>query len=211
MVVMYSSQALHSSKATDHIQVSWLYCNVPSFCHFESIAKPNNYFKNSLFKTCRTHFHFSRYSVFGTIFKSNCDNLFLEGLCMLIVKGLAICVCLWTSTKVLWQDEILSQLSPSWPLKQTETRLPHNWMLLAVLWLILIFFFLRLNVRVVGEAVSHTSQKGWTYRIRILLVLMALHLSMVDILSHRPAVVEMVTLWRVSLLQIAECTCQHSA
>lgn len=107
MVVMYSSQALHSFKATDHIQVSWLYCNVPSFCHFESTAKPNNYFKNSLFKTCRTHFHFSRYSVFGTIFKSNCDNLFLEGLCMLIVKGLAIRVCLWTSTKVLWQDEIV--------------------------------------------------------------------------------------------------------
>lgn len=119
------------------------------------------------------------------------------------------CLSLDTNQSSLARWNCLSQLSPSWPLKQTETSLPHNWMLLAVLWLILIFFFLRLNVIVIGEAEFHTSQKGWSYRIRILLVCMAPHSSMVNTLSHRPAVMEMVTLWRVSPPQIAECTYQH--
>lgn len=45
------------------------HCNVPFFCYLQSILKPRKYIKISSFKICRTHFHVSRDSVFGIIFK----------------------------------------------------------------------------------------------------------------------------------------------
>lgn len=96
---------------------------VYSFCYFALIAKPNKYIKNSLFETCRIHFNFSRHSMLGTVFKkNNCANLFLEGLYVLIVKELALCLLLNARWSSMVKPNRLSQLSPSWPLQQAETR-----------------------------------------------------------------------------------------
>lgn len=88
----------------------------------------------------------------------------------------------------------LSWFSPSWPLKQTETRLPHNWTLLAVLWLILDFslLFLRLNVRAVRETESYTPYSYLTgHKNRACAYVSALQFGQRP-LSRRPAAIQLV-------------------
>lgn len=127
------------------------------FCYFALIAKPNKYIKNSLFETCRIHFNFSRHSMLGTVFKkNNCANLLLEGLYVLIVKELALCLLLNASRSSLAKPNRLSQLSPSWPLQQAETRpateLGTSSSVVISFWISFLSSVKSLNLRVVMEA-----------------------------------------------------------
>lgn len=133
------------------IQGQWSptpHCSVPFFCHLESILRPSKSIKISLFKTCRTHFHVGRDSVFGIIFKKWLWWFVSGGFIMYVNSKWSGYPRLspdanWSSL-ARWNH--LFQLSPSWPPKQTKTKLLHNWTLLTVMWLILHFslLFLRL-------------------------------------------------------------------
>lgn len=107
MAGMYQSQVLDSSKATDHIKsadhtvICWFSVILSQWQNQTSISKT----------ACSRLSELILISVviqyLALSLKNNCDNLFLEPLCLLIVKELAIHICLWMPAEVLWRDEIV--------------------------------------------------------------------------------------------------------
>lgn len=131
MAEMYSTQVLCSSKVTVHKQVS---CSL-TFVTLSQQQKQTHTSKIACLRLAEFIFTSVESQCLELSSKNNCDNLFLEGLHVLIVKELALYICLWMPAEVLWQDQILFLSSaPAGHHTELKQDLPHNWLFIAALW-----------------------------------------------------------------------------
>lgn len=150
MAEMYSTQVLRSSRAAVHKQVSLLcYCSVT----LSQQQKQTHTSKIACLRLAELIFTSVESQCLALSLKNNCDNWFLEGLHVLIVKELALCICLWMPAEVLWQDQILFLSSAPAGHQQAETRpdtqLDVNSSVVIFFWICLFFSGKKCNMRAV--------------------------------------------------------------